>query len=232
MCTGIEIASLVLGGLSTVGQMAQNRAAQKNAERQAAARNRVLGNFLEKNDQLAQEARARFEDRLGQEGDARTQTDDLATKREETTTDLIDRASAAAPIPLGGNVPKVVANEAAAAQGEASERSRRNAENLAATRSFGDLIFNKGLATEAAGRDIGQINSFAQANARLLPSQQDLAQHRAASKGDGLLGLFGDVAGAAGGLGTAALGSGALDGVFRRSAPQFSPIPTPKPLIR
>ncbi len=227
MCTGVEIALIGSAILGTAGTAASSISANKSAKRQAAARNNALSNFLDKNEALSTEARETLQRRLDQENVAPQEAiAPLRAKRQDAASEAIDRASVSAPIPLGGNVPQVVANRAAAAQSSTDIEAKRRAEALAGTRAFGDLLFEKGLATQGAGRDIGMINTFAQANARLLPIQQDLAQTSAASRG-GLLGKVGGIASALGQLGMTAAGAGVFGG---SAAPQFSPVPKPKPI--
>ena len=217
MCTGLEpaaIAAIVGTVASAAGTAVSVRAQQKSAQAQAKARNTELSNFLDKNEAFSQEARNKLQERFALEDDAPSDTlAPLQQTREDSSGAALDRASVAAPIPLGGNAPQVVANAAAGAQSGTDVEARKRAAALAGVRSFGDLVFNKSLASGRTARDLGTINSFASANANLLPGQQDLAQLTAASKG-GALGDIGSAVAALGSLGTAAAGSGALDGVF------------------
>lgn len=212
MCTGLEpllIGSLIL---SAGGSLLQQSAASKNAEAQAKARNRVLSTFLDKNERLSEEARGVLSKRLAQEEtDPNAATQPLQQRREADAGAVLDRATTSAPIQLSGNAPKVVADEASKAQSATDAEARARSANLAGVRSFGDLLFNKALATDAAGRQIGTISRFAQADAQNLPILQDLAQQKASSKGRGL-GVLGSVLGALGSLGSAAAGSGVLSG--------------------
>lgn len=232
MCTGLEAVLIGSTLLGAAGSAAQTMSAQKSARRQADARNAALATFLDKNEELSAEAQEALQKRLAvEEQDPTEGVNQLIAPREEVATTSIGRQSVAAPIPLGGNVPKVVASDAAAAQGQTDADARRRARDLANTRAFGDLLFNRGLATEDARRDIGQVNSFAQANARLLPIQQDLAQQAAASRG-GTLGTIGGIASALGSLGSAAAGGGGF-GVFGgggSAAPLTSPLPRARPI--
>jgi len=229
MCTGVEIAAIAGAVLSTVGTVASSQAQQKQAKAAADARNAELNNFLKKNELLSAEAQAALKQRLDQEGgDPGQQLDPLQARREEAASQSIDRASAAAPIPLAGNAPAVVANRAAGAQSDTDIEAKRRAAALAGTRSFGDLLFNKGIATGDAARKIGQVNTFAQANSRLLPIQQDLAQQSKAGVGRGLA-TFGGISSALGSLASAAGGAGVFGGAGS-AAPLRSPLPVARPV--
>lgn len=245
MCTGLEVALIGSALLGTAGSVASGVAQQRSAEKQASARNQVLSNFMDKNDALTEEARAAFEKRSQQENAAPEEAQaPLAAKREDEATAAIDRSPASAPIPLGGNAPKVVTTRATEAQDATTAGAKTQAANLATARSFGDNIFEKGLLTSAANRDVGMINGFAQQNARLLPIQQDLAQAKAASKGS-FLGTIGPILGALGTLGSTAAGAGVFSpsaganslSPFQRTinrvagtAPVFSPTPVARPV--
>ena len=230
MCTGIGEVALLVGALASVaGSVASSQAQQKQAKAAADARNAELQNFLKKNELLSAEAQAALQQRLDQEGgDPGQQLDPLQARREDAASESIDRASAAAPIPLAGNAPAVVANRAAGAQSDTDVEAKRRAAALAGTRSFGDLLFNKGIATGDAARKIGQVNTFAQANSRLLPIQQDLAQQSKAGVGSGLA-KFGGISSALGSLASAGAGAGVFGGAAS-AAPLRSPTPVARPV--
>ena len=245
MCTGVEIALIGSALLGGVGSVATSAAQQKSAKRQADARNEALSSFLDKNKILEDEARVALESRLDQEKLAPTEAvQPLSAVRADAANAALDASSVAAPIPLGGNAPAVVANRAATAQAGTDAEARRRAAALADVRGVGDLLFEKGLSTQATGRDLGQINTFARANARLLPIQQDLAQTAAAAKGGGFLGTVGPIASALGTLGSTAAGAGVFGAAAgggltaaQRAANKavgpaalFSPTPVPRPI--
>lgn len=244
MCTGLEAVLIGSALLGTAGSVASGVAQQRSAEKQASARNSALTDYLNKNDALTAEARTALDKRLSQEDAAPLDAQQpLQRAREDAAVAAIDRSPMSSPIPLSGNAPSVVARTAEEAQSATDAASKTQAANLARTRSFGDLLFEKGLSSEATGRDLGMINSFAQANARLLPIQQDLAQTSAASKGSAL-GTFGQIGSALGSLGSAAAGSGAFSpsaganslSPFQRAvnriqtAPVYSPTPVARPI--
>ena len=209
MCTGLEVALIGSALLGTAGSVVSSNVAQKNAQRQADARNEALSTFLDKNEVLEGEARDRLQERLAQEevapGDAVTP---LSKRRENQANTAIDQSTAGAPLTLSGNAPAVVQRRADEAQAGTNAESKRRAAALADATAFGDLLFEKGLATNDAGRDLGTINTFAQANARLLPVQQDLAQQGAKQKGN----FLGSTLSALGTLGSTAAGAGVLGG--------------------
>ena len=206
MCTGLEIAALVGTIASVAGTVTSGVAAKKQQKAQVDARNATLARFLDKNEDLSAEAREVLKRRLDQENIApQEQLDPLQAVRQEAGEAAVDRASA--PIPLSGSVPQVVANRASEAQENTTAGAKRRAEALAGARSFGDLLFEKGLATNAAGRDIGTITGFAGANASRLPSDLDLAQLSKAGVGN-TLGTVGGIGSALGSLATTAAGSG------------------------
>jgi len=226
MCSGLEVALIGSALLGTAGSAIQTRSAQKTAQKQADARNAALSTFLDKNQALEAEAQARLQERLGLEAEAPADAaTPLSQRRENEANAAIDASAASAPLTSGGNAPAIVQRRADVAQAGADAEAKRRARALADATSFGDLIFEKGLATNAAGRDLGTINTFAQANARLLPIQQDLAQQGVKP---GIGGKIGSVMSALGNLGSTAAGAGVFGG--GSAAPLRSPLPVPRPV--
>lgn len=245
MCTGIEpalIAAAVGTAASVAGSHLQNQAQQKNAEARADARNAVLRTFQDKNEQLSQEARTALDKRLAMEEQTPQEAAEAPRReRADSAASVMSRGSSADPIPLGGNVPTVVSDDFAKGQEDTASAASDRADALAATRAFGDMLFNKGLATQGTGRDIGMVNTFAQANSRLLPHQQDLAEQSKMGVGRGM-GSFGGVLGSLGSGLSSAAGAGMFSGAGSgltsaqqaanagRTAPVFAPVPRPRPV--
>lgn len=226
MCTGLEVIALVGGLASAGGSLLQGNAARRQQQATINARNDALRETQAKNKRLQEEAGLKLQERFNQEAEDIPDTmAPLQERREEAANNIIGQSSAATPIPLGGNLPSVVADTAAGAQADTNTASRDRSRALAETRSFGDLVFDKNLKNQATARDLRQINGFVSANNQLLPIQQDLAAQSVAGTGRGM-GTFGSILGALGGLGTSYAGS---QSPRVSAAPEFSPTPVPRP---
>lgn len=232
MCTGLEIAALAGTALSAAGTAASTVGAQKQQKAAIEANNRVVQQFMDKNEKLAKESRGLFDDRLAQEG--QTPQEEAAPKadaRMDLSNDLIDTTRVVAP--LRGSAPSVVKEAAQSETDRVDQTGRQRAQALADVQALGDMLFGKKLATHDAARDIGMVGGFAGSNADMVPTQAQLAQLSVAGKGSGLQTLGGGMS-ALGSLATMYGGSGADSlGIFGSSAaPKTAPMPRPRPNFR
>ena len=195
MCTGLELIPLLAAGagsaLSVGGTIMQQSSARKDAERRAAARNRVLRENLEKQDEYAQEARGYFDERMDRITPQNDATD-LATEQDAETTRLQGNITEAEPtdIAYSGAAPKVVESEFANKFRKAFQTSQDRARNAAQLGGYNAHWLNRGLADVAAGRRIDTVNNFSRATAALLPSWQDLEEQRVAKGPSGIGGIL------------------------------------------
>lgn len=207
MCTGMEIVGLLGGLASAGGGMITANEQQKNAERQAKARNDELKRTMLKNDDLAKQSRETFNERTEKlKGDQMAEEQQAATdKRSESLeTAVAETPVAADNVALSGSAPTVVKSELAKRMGAALEGSKTQAKAQAKLGGYGDSWLNQGFADVEAGRDINQQANFASGNLSILPHQQDIAEMRATkpiSPIGGLLQGFGGALGSFAGSG-------------------------------
>lgn len=209
MCTGVELIGLLGAGLGTAGQMITAREQQKNAERQAAARNQKLDVAMQKNDALADQSRAEFDARQ-QKATAENIEQDRADKtaqREEQLTAAVNSTPAPTDsVSLAGSAPTVVKSELAKKMASAMSSATDSAKAQAKLGGYGDAWLGQGFQDVAAGRNISKDANFAAGNMAILPFQQDIAEQRAykpISPIGGLLSGFGSMMASYGGSGGA-----------------------------
>lgn len=218
MCTGLEIAGLVGGLASTAGGLVTANEQQKNAERQAEARNNELKRTLLKNDDLAKQSRETFNERAEKlKGDQMAEDQQAAT---EKRTDTLEQAVEQTPVSpddvsLSGSAPTVVKSELAKRMGDALAGSKAQAQAQAKLGGYGDSWMNQGFADVEAGRDLNQQANFASGNMSILPYQQDIAEMRATKPISPIGGLMQGL----GGMLTSFGGSGGLTPKKRYTSP-------------
>jgi len=208
MCTGMEIAGLVLGPLlSTGGALVQASEQEANNRRMAEARNERLRNTMTKNDRLAEQSRAEFDARQRQsttesiEGDRAQKTAERSDTLEQAVQEAPKEAAGGS---LSGSAPTVVKSELAKRMAAAMGQATDSAKAQAKLGGYGDTWLNQGFQDVTAGRNIGQNANFASGNLAILPHQQDIAEMRAykpISPIGGLLQGFGSMLGSYGGGG-------------------------------
>lgn len=182
MCTGAELIGLIGAGVSTAGGLVTANEQNKNAQRQAQARNDELKKTLLKNDPLAEKSRDAFEDRLN-----KTQADEFAqqqheatdTRQDELATAADEAPQAAQEVSLSGSAPTVVKSDLARRMGDAMKASKQQAQSLGKLGGYGDTWLGQGIMDTEAGRDIAQNANFAGGNLAILPYKQDIAESRA-----------------------------------------------------
>lgn len=207
MCTGFEIAALLGTGLSAAGGIMQQRNATQNAQRQAEARNERLRNTLAKNDKLAEQSRAEFDQRQKQSTAEQIEADrqNATQQRNDTAQEAIDTAPAATAAPsISGSAPQVVQSEMAKRIQSALGDARETAGAQAKLQGYGDAWLGQGFQDVEAGRNIGKNANFAAGNMAILPYQQDIAEFNAykpASPIGGILQGFGNALTTYGGSG-------------------------------
>lgn len=205
MCTGLEfIIPLIGAGLSAAGGYVTMNEQQKNAERQAEARNEELNRTLLKNDSLAEESRDTFNQRFNQSKNAETDKQQKAAEadRAKTAEAAIDNAPVAVEdVPLTGSAPNVIKSDLAKEMGAALQRSKASAKAQAKLGGYGDMWLDQGFQDQAAGRDLAMTTDFANGNMALLPYAQDFAETRATKPISPLGGLLQGFGGMIGGMG-------------------------------
>lgn len=207
MCTGLEIAALVASaataaagaGVSASGARKSQDEATINNARIAQARNDELRKTLALNDKISAESRNAYkgvEDTLP----------DMPVKQDQLTAERTGQLEAAIPsedasrIPLSGSAPSVVRSEAAKEMLDATDKAKQTAKALGKVGGYGDLFFDQGLNTQAAGRDVNEYQNFISGNMSLLPYLQDFAGYGAYRPSSGVGEVFqaaGNVLGAA-----------------------------------
>ena len=206
MCTGLEAAALAASvGASVGGNMLQQREAEKNAKRQAEARNNEPDLMRRKNRTLSDQAGLKLGDLLKSktaEAEAASQADATGQQVNEA----VGAASAAptADIPLGGSAPDVVKNEMADRIAGAINKSKVSAANLGKLSGYNQQLFNNQMNNRNTTEQIQPMVGEAQRNAQMLPYYQDLAQLSATKRSSGI----GQLLSAAGTVGGMAVGSG------------------------
>ena len=208
MCTGMEIAGLLIGpALSSGGSMIQASEQEANNRRMAEARNERLRNTMTKNDRLAEQSRAEFDARQRQsttesiEGDRAQKTAERSDTLEQAVQEAPKEAAGGS---LSGSAPTVVKSELAKRMAAAMGQATDSAKAQAKLGGYGDTWLNQGFQDVTAGRNIGQNANFASGNLAILPHQQDIAEMRAykpISPIGGLLQGFGSMLGSYGGGG-------------------------------
>ncbi len=209
MCTGLEIAGLLAGaagsGLSMVGQMQQQKAAEENARARANARNDELKRTLRMNDQHAEDSRDAFKRvRQNLEEDTVQKDQQAATdNRTEQLTEAVQPVGDNYGMPeISGSAPNVVQSEFSKRITDALTKSTEQAERLGKLGGYGDFWANTGFDQAQAGREVGTSANLAGGNMALLPYNQDFAEHKAykptGSTGSFLMGL-GSALGSVGG---------------------------------
>lgn len=233
MCTGAEIAiAAALAAASAGGSYLQNQAAIRKQDAEIEASNNVTREFLRKNSALEAEANDVFKNRLQQENaPVEQQAKPFHENRQAAAENLssnIDQVLA----PLRGGAPRVVKSAVEDNANSVEQQAAQERDSLAKVRSFGDLLFNKGLQTNDAARQIGTVGGLVQANADLVPLQQQLAISQVQGTGGGM-NLGGQLLSGLGSFGATAAGSGAFDGLLSGSsglAPTSSPVPVRRPV--
>lgn len=232
MCFGAEAAwvpALIGSVLSGVGTVVTTSEANKNAKRQAKARNDVLNSTLAKNEKIADQSRAQFDqtnkrlsDQNAQEVQDKAQADRTATLETAITP---TNASVEA-IPTTGSAPAVVQSEIAQKMLDVFSKSKADAKNLGKLSSYGDSWFQQGLDQNAANRDIGVLADRAAGNTAIMPYSQDFAQQRAYRPVSPIGGILQGIGGMLGSMGG---GGGFYDGGNQTPQVGAGPLPRPNP---
>ena len=227
MCTGVEIALLASAAAGVAGQQMQNQAAEDRQNAEIEANNSVTLDFMRQNQKLEDEANNVLQNRLRQEQQpVEQQAQSFKENRQSAAQDLSANIGDVL-APLRGSAPRVVKQNAETQLAEADARSEQERTSLAGARSYGDLIFNKGLQTSNAAQQLGTVRGIVQSNADLLPTQQQLAISQVQDTGEEL-DFGGQILSGLGSLGAAGAGSGAFDGLLSSNsnlAPRTSPVP-------
>lgn len=198
MCDPLTIAGLALTAGSTVANYMGNQQVM-NARNDALRAERIRQAGLDKEAAaLNVHAQDKYQDFQGQEGARAAELGDYFSNQ----TVPEPAADSGSGLPSSGS--NIVVNEEAAQRLKAREFTNRTGMALGQLRAFGDVLGELGRGTARDASLIGQIGSFKQGSAGVLPYELDAAS----SKGDGMK-LFGDVLG---GLGSVATGAGLSGG--------------------
>lgn len=189
MCVDPATAAvLAISTAATVGGgMMDRREDEKNAARQASARNAVLSQTLDKNRKLSEESYGTFDKRLA-EAQPEPQQGQLEGAREKRVAEAKSTIREAAPgeVPLSGSAPKVVQSQLAKRLSEAQVKNEDAATKIGNLSAYGDQWFQNNLDNVEAARGIDTTRGFAQQNLSLMPALQDLAQYGAYKPKSGL----------------------------------------------
>ncbi len=168
--------------LGAVGSMVTANEQQKNAERQAAARNQKMELTLGRNDVIAKHSQDTLNNRLKKITPAAVSKDQGAEQAKRTaqvTSQVADPTAAAGAIPLSGDAPDVVKSALATKMLDVFQQGKTRAQALGKLGGYGDQWANQGYANADAGRNESIDNNFLNGNLAILPAQQDIAERNA-----------------------------------------------------
>lgn len=163
--------------LSAGGAAVSSHEANKNAEREAGARNSVLAASLKRQRGYGDEARTYFDNRM-KDYEKPAQAASLEKAQTDRTTGITGNIStpSANDIPLSGSAPAVVKGEIAKRMLTAFNDATSRAKALGKVGGYGDNWLGNNTGVADTARRVGTINNFSQNDAALLPAEQDLAQ--------------------------------------------------------
>lgn len=189
MCTGLEPALIAGAALSGAGSFISMNEQEKQAKRQAQARNAELEQMRKKNKALSDEAYSYFNERVqDQQAEAQQpQQEQLAAdKSSEIAANSQAIPSSAEAIPLSGSAPKVVQNEMAKRLADTLAGTGAQANRLGQLGAYNQMVFGNSMKNQDTARRISIPSGFAQSNAANLPYYQDLAELNATKSGSGI----------------------------------------------
>lgn len=196
MCfPGLDPVTLAIMAASTAasvgGGMINSNQQQQNALRAQQANNNVLSKYLKKQKEYETENRNTLNNTLDTYAPEQQQQslDQAATNRidaAEANTAGAQDSGAAASTAAVSSAPKVVQDAFAQALGSAKTASSNETAARSRMSSYGDVWQGNRLQNEAAGRDIGYRNSFANQDTALLPYEQQWAQMISQKPNNGL----------------------------------------------
>lgn len=194
----ITIGLLLAGtALSAGGGFLSAKDEAKRAAEKAAARNAELSASLNRQQGFSDEARGLFDTRLTA-FTPQAQQEGLATAQGDRTAAIAGALSApdAGEIRLPRSAPNVVRGTIAQRLFDSFTSANDRAKALGKLGGFSDQQFNDRLGLTDTSRRIGTINNFAQQEANLLSSSQDLAE-AGATRSPSLIGPILQAAGGA-----------------------------------
>lgn len=198
-------------GLGALGASTTRGETVANEARMAEARNKILFDYLDKQDKLARENENVNHNVIGAFG-APNQAKVLGNAQNNRVRDITDNLAPVATneVTLSPDATSGTTADIAARLRAGFEKATNTAKALAKTNAYGDQWNANNLTTGAGARNIGVTNSFARGNTAILPALQDFAQYQAYKplSGTGALeSSLGSILAAAGGAG---LGKAAL----------------------
>ncbi len=168
--------------LGAVGSMITSNEQQKNAERQAAARNQKMELTLSRNDPIADQSRKALDARLAKSTPDAVTADQTAEQNKRTAQveqAVTPVAQSTDNAPLTGSAPAVVQSALAKKMQDVFAQGKARAQAAGALGSYGDSWLNQGFANADVNRQQSIDNNFLQGNLQILPAQQDIAETRA-----------------------------------------------------
>ncbi len=203
MCDPITLAVLAASTAASIGGgMISSSESAQNANRMAAARNRVLEETRKRNLKHSDQNRIQFNDNLANTND---EDGEKLRKAQNDRTDVIQGNinPVAADVPLDANAPKVVQSNLAKTLADTFATSKTNAMHLGALGGYGDRSRDLAIGDSGTQSAIGTNNNFVAGNMGIMPYLQDYAQIRANKPSSGL----GDMLSALGKMGSMYAGS-------------------------
>lgn len=204
MCDPFTLA-LMIGGTaaSAIGGGLTAREAQKNDQREADARNRVLKETMARNDRHAAANREQFLKRVG-DSEAQPATEQLVMAQGQAEQGISSNlAETAIEAPLAGDAPKVVKDAMKGSLSDSFRKSVEQAKQMGALTGYGATSRDNAIADASLGNEINTNNSFVRGNMSVMPYLQDYASIQARKPSNGL----GQILQAAGGMAVQAAGA-------------------------
>lgn len=204
MCDPVTIGLMLAGtAASVVGGGMTAKEAQRNDQREADARNRVLKDTLRKNDQHSADSRAAFQRRIADSGadPAKAQLEDAQSQ--QTTALQSNLNTTGIEAPLAGDAPQVVKTSMAKSLKDSFAQSMDKAKLAAKLGGYNAQARDNAIADSSLGDAINTNNGFVRGNMSVMPYLQDYAGLGARKPSSGL----GQMLSAVGGLASSAAGS-------------------------
>lgn len=193
-------------GASIIGGIISRNDATKNANAQAAARNAVLQQYLNKQAGLEKEGRGFLDNVMAKYAPGNTQLADAQGNRTGVITDTVGNMSDPNAIPTTRGASPAVRGEIAKRMLSAFQRSTDHAKAMGKMGGYTDQWFNNNVGINDASRNIDVLNNFSRGNTGILQSQQDLAEAAAYKRPS----LWGPILQAGGQFALGAAGRGGL----------------------
>jgi hypothetical protein len=213
MCDPVTAGILLASTAASVGGGVLSQSeAQSSAANEAAARNRVLEQYMERQRNLHaqnQEQAAKARGELDETKQTAKQAENVEQRSQAIDTNA--QPADAGAIPLSGNAPSIVKSQIAQRMLSAFTDATDEAKAKGKFSAYGDTWGQNDRAMLQPGRMIDTFNNFSRANTSMLPLEQDLVGYANRKPPSGLgpllqgLGSIGGMA--AGGMNPAVFGA-------------------------